>query len=132
MHLTAYSRNRVLETFQTWKVDKDFADPMYNYLVFGFNPGSCFTSVLANDFLGAVARSHPANTISAFKALGGWMRDTLPPGAYGSYEAVESWCQKSDEERRHVLEYRGLVLTPEQETWAVLNNEPTREPSQFF
>jgi hypothetical protein len=71
MNLTPYSRNRILETFKTWRVDKEFADPMYNYLVLGFSPGSCFTSVLANDFLSAVSRSHPGNTIEAFKHLAG-------------------------------------------------------------
>jgi len=128
MQLTAYSRNKVLQTFQNWKVDKDFADPMYNYLVYGFNPGSCFTSVLANDFFGAMQRSHPANSVPAFKALAGWIRDILPPGSYGSYEAVEAWCAMDKDDRRRLLEYRGTILTEEQEVWAVLNNISTEEP----
>lgn len=128
MQLTEYSRNRVLNTFSLWKVDREFADPMYNYLVHGFNPGSCFTSVLANDFAGAISRSHPANTVTAFKALVGWMRDTLPPETYGSYKAVEAWCEKPEDYRRALLEYRGLIMTSDQEVWAVLNNQPTSEP----
>ena len=128
MQLTEYSRNRVLNTFSLWKVDREFADPMYNYLVHGFNPGSCFTSVLANDFAGAIQRSHPGNSITAFKSLVGWMRDTLPPETYGSYKAVEAWCEKPEDYRRALLEYRGLIMTSDQEVWAVLNNEPTHEP----
>jgi hypothetical protein len=49
MNLTAHSRNRILKTFELWRVPKDFADPMYNYLVHGYEPGSFFTAVLAND-----------------------------------------------------------------------------------
>jgi hypothetical protein len=78
MKLTPFSRNRILKTFQQWDVPKDFADPMFNYLVHGYGPGSCFTAVLANDFLSAVSRSHPSNTIEAFKALAGWICDTVP------------------------------------------------------
>ena len=50
MKLTKYSHNRLYETFAKWQVPKDFAEPMANYLVYGYSPGGCFTSVLANDF----------------------------------------------------------------------------------
>ena len=128
MNITPYSRKIILETFRTWHVDKEFADPMYNYLVHGFNPGSCFTAVLANDFLSAVSRSHPSNTIEAFKALAGWIRDTVPEQARGSYEAVNRWTSLDADTRREVLEGMGLVLTEEQEVWQTLKNGPAVEP----
>jgi hypothetical protein len=128
MNITPYSRKIILETFRTWHVDKEFADPMYNYLVHGFNPGSCFTAVLANDFLSAVSRSHPANTIEAFKKLAGWIRDTVPAQARGSYEAVDHWTSIGPEFRREVLEGARLVLTEDQEMWATLKNGPAVEP----
>ena len=128
MKLTPYSRNRILSTFQSWDVPKDFADPMFNYLVHGFSPGSCFTAVLANDFLSAVSRSHPGNTIEAFKALAGWIRDTVPEHARGSYEAVDHWISMGPEFRRAVLESSGLVPTTDQEMWMTLKNVPTTEP----
>jgi hypothetical protein len=99
MNLTKYSRNKILETFQYWSVPKDFADPMFNYLVYGYQPGSCFTSVLANDFSGAIMRSHPSNTVEAFKALVGWINDYVPSMARGSYEVVEAWTNLSDSQR---------------------------------
>ena len=128
MKLTPYSRNRILSTFQTWHVDKEFADPMFNYLVHGFNPGSCFTAVLANDFLRAILASHPANTIEAFKHLAGWIRDNVPAEARGSYAAVDHWTSMSPEFRRSVLESAGLVLTTDQEMWMTLKGEHTTEP----
>ena len=128
MKITPYSRNRILATFLSWHVDKEFADPMFNYLVHGFNPGSCFTAVLANDFLSAVSRSHPANTIEAFKHLAGWIRDTVPTEARGSYAAVDHWTSLTANIRREVLESTGLVLTTDQEVWMTLKNEPTTEP----
>ena len=131
MNLTPYSRNRILATFLSWSVEKEFADPMFNYLVHGFNPGSCFTAVLANDFLSAVSRSHPANTIEAFKHLAGWIRDTVPAEARGSYAAVDHWTSLTETVRREVLESAGLVLTPDKEMWMTLKNVPTTEPALY-
>jgi hypothetical protein len=128
MKLSEHSKNRLLETFALWKVPKEFADPMYNYLVYGFNPGSFFTAVLANDFAGAVQRSHPANTIEALKHLVGWIRDTIPIMAQGSYQTLEEWTSLDKEQRRAVLEKRGLVFTVEDEMMLVLQGKHTVEP----
>ena len=117
-----------MKTFHRWNVPKDFADPMYNYLVYGYNPGSCFTSVLANDFAGAIARSHPANTIEAFKALTGWMRDTMPNESYSSYEAVDNWCYLKEDERRAVLEKHELIYSEKEETFLLIKGDPVHEP----
>ena len=128
MKLSQYSRNIIMKTFKLWDVPKDFADPMYNYLVHGYNPGSCFTSVLANDFAGAIARSHPGNTIEAFKALAGWMRDTMPREACGSYKAVDDWCYLTENARRAVLEKHELVYSEKDETFLLIKGEPVDEP----
>jgi hypothetical protein len=128
MNLTAYSKNKLMQTFATWNVPKDFAEPFYNYLVYGFSPGSCFTAVLANDFASAISRSHPSNTIEAYKALVGWIRDTVPKEGYGSYEKVKAWGGINDEQRRIILEHYGLIFTNKEEVWKVLKDEPTVEP----
>jgi hypothetical protein len=127
MNLSKYSKNRVMETFKHWNVPRDFAEPMYNYLVHGYYPGSCFTSVLANDFLGAMFRSHPSNTIDGFKKLAGWMTDTIPKQAQGSYGAVEDWTKLGDDERRTILEKHDLIYISEEETWMILKDEPVKE-----
>lgn len=128
MDITYHSRNKLMQTFAHWDVPKDFADPMYNYLVFGWTPGSCFTSVLANDFASAIARSHPSNTIEAYKALVGWIRDTVPKEAYGSYEDVAKWTALNAEQRRVILEKHKLVFTSKEEVVKILKDEPSHEP----
>lgn len=127
MNLSKYSRNNILQTFKTWGVPKDFADPMFNYLVYGYRPGSCFTSVLANDFSGAIRSSHPGNTIQAFKALAGWINDCVPSMARGSYDVVEAWTNLSDRQRRAVLEAKGLIFSTEEESWKILKDDPSQE-----
>ena len=127
MNISKYSKNRVMETFRHWNVPRDFAEPMYNYLVYGYYPGSCFTSVLANDFLGAIFRSHPSNTVDGFKKLAGWMTDNIPKQAQGSYGAVEDWIKLDDDERRIILEKHDLIYTSENESWMILKDEPIKE-----
>ena len=128
MNLTSYSRNRLLDTFAKWNVPKDYADPMYNYLVHGYSPGGFFTSVLANDFHGAIARSHPANTIEALKHLGGWIMDCAPRDCHGGYDIVTDWCYLPPLARRKILEGCDLIYTEEQEVWMSLEGKSTVEP----
>jgi hypothetical protein len=128
MNITVYSRNRLYETFTKWDVPRDFADPMANYLVYGYEPGGFFTSVLANDFHGAIARSHPANTIEALKHLGGWILDVMPREAHGSYDVVADWVSYSPTERRSILERYELIYTEQEEIMMTLSSESTTEP----
>lgn len=120
MKLAECSEKKFRKTFEHWRVDQDFADPIYNYLVHGFSPGSFFEAVLANDFKRAVGSSHPANSVTAMKNLVGWMGDNMPHKAWGSWEAVREWVGTSDVERRELLEYRNLIYTEKEETWQAL------------
>ena len=128
MNISAYSRARIMDTFRKWEVPQDFADPIYNYMVFGYSPGSCFTAVLANDCFRAMASSHPSNTVEAFKALVGWIQDTMPADAFGSYEAVKFWLAITDSERRDYLERHRLIHTEKEDTWLNLKGDPVNEP----
>jgi hypothetical protein len=128
MNITVYSRNRLYETFSKWDVPRDFADPMANYLVYGYEPGGCFTSVLANDFFAAMQRSHPANTVEAFKCLVGWINDCMPSEAYSSYNRVSEWLHLDEDRRRAILEKYELIYTEQEEVMLALRDESTIEP----
>ena len=128
MNITVYSRNRLYETFSKWDVPRDFADPMANYLVYGYEPGGCFTSVLANDFFAAMQRSHPANTVEAFKCLVGWINDCMPSEAYSSYNRVSEWLHLAEDNRRAILEKYELIYTEQEEVMLALRDESTIEP----
>ena len=123
MQLSELSAKRLRKTLTHWEVDDDYANPMYNYLVHGYSPGSFFSHVLANDFMAAIQSSHPANTIPALKKLTGWIYNVMPPEAWGSRDNVNSWCNMPAAERRAILERRGLVFTPQQETWEAIKGD---------
>jgi len=128
MNITVYSRNRLYETLSKWEVPRDYADPVANYLVYGYQPGGFFTSVLANDFFAAISHSHPANTVEALKCLVGWINDCMPPESFGSYDVVADWVSYSPAERRAILERYGLIFTEQEEIMMTLSEHPTKEP----
>jgi len=120
MKLTDASKDKLRQSFEYWGIDEDFSDPIYNYLVHGLSPGSCFTAVLANDFVGAMSSSHPANTITAFKNLANWMLNELPPEAWGSYSEVKGWLNLTAEERKKILSTHGMIYTEREEVEIIL------------
>ena len=128
MEITEYSRNHVLQTLHHWRVEREFGVPMFNYLVYGFSPGGCFTAVLANDFVGAMVRSHPLNSIEAFKDLAKWIINVVPAEARGSYDAVQHWCNLDNQVRRGILEEHDLVYTEQQEVWMVMKGIENQVP----
>jgi hypothetical protein len=129
MNLTNLSKYKLYNSLKNYSVSKDYADPIYNYLVHGLNPGSFFTALLANDFMGAVSRSHPGNTIPALKNLVTWIVNELPIGVtHGSYEIVDAWTKLSTEERRVVLEQRRLIYTEKDEVIKILKGVKAVEP----
>ena len=115
MKITEFSKRRMQDSAHKWQVDDEYYQHMFRYLVYGIEPGSFFTSVLANDFYGAMMRSHPLNTVTALKKLSGWIRDDFPPCCYGSYEAVNTWSGMTDSERRKYLEFARLIFTEKAE-----------------
>ena len=129
MKLTAHSKNRLMETLAQYEVPKEYADPIFNYLVYGFHPGGFWNAVFANDFMSAMGRSHPANTIVALKKVVSWMMNHLNNGTtHGSYEVVDAWLKKTPEERREVLEALRLVYSEQSEIVMILKDVPTHEP----
>ena len=133
MKLTKYSKSKFYKSFLTYEVDKDFADPIYNYLVFGYEPGSFFHNMLANDFMNAMARSHPGNTVPAIKKLVTWIVNEIPRDiCWGSYHAVDEWLKLTSDERRIVLERQGLIYSEKVEILMVLKDLPVQDPEHMF
>lgn len=129
MKLTAHSKNKFLETFAQYEVPKEYADPIFNYLVHGFHPGGFWNAVFANDFMSAMGRSHPANSVVALKKVVSWMMNHLHNGTtHGSYQVVDKWLKKTPAERRATLESLGLIYPEKQEIVMILKDVPTHEP----
>ena len=130
MNLTAYSKNRLMASLAQWSVPQDFAEPMYNYLVHGYEPGSFFKGWYANDAT-AIIHSHIGNTVESLKDLTKWMINCMPDPAWGSYAAVDDWIKMKVKDRRFVLEHYDLVYTEAEEIVCALKNVPVVEPGFY-
>jgi hypothetical protein len=131
MELTKFSRDRMMVTATRWTVPRDYFEPLYNYLVHGFEPGSFWSAVLANDFMRAVQHSHPANTIDALKNTVGWIQDSWPEAAYGGYNMVEAWIAWDGHQRRWHLEQHNLIYSEQEEIMMALQGKKSYEPIMY-
>lgn len=129
MKLTAHSKNKLIETFAQYEIPKEYADPVFNYLVHGYHPGGFWSAVFANDFMSAIARSHPANSVVELKKVVSWMMNHLINGTtHGSYQVVDMWLKQTPEVRRATLENLGLIYTEQSEIMLILKGTNTYEP----
>lgn len=129
MTLTKLSRQRLMTTANLWTVPREYFDPLYNYLVHGYEPGSFWSAVLANDFWRAIQSSHPTNDIPSLKHVVGWMRDSFPRESYGSYEQLQEWIRLTPHTRRLILEQYQLIYTEQEEIMMGLKGvQPMPEP----
>lgn len=101
--------------------------PMYNYLVYGFEPGGFFSGWYANDAT-AILHCHPANSVEALKDLTKWMVNAMPHESWGSREKVRAWTKMEDAQRREILEQCDLIYPEEEEIMLTLRNTHTQEP----
>jgi hypothetical protein len=131
MNLTKFSRDRMMLSATRWTVPRDFFDPLYNYLVHGFEPGSFWSAVLANDFMRAVQHSHPSNDIPALKNTVGWILDSWPEAAYGDCSTIQTWVDFSGHKRRLYLEQHNLIYTEQEEIMMALQGKKSYEPMMY-
>lgn len=71
---------------------EDFKDSMERYLVNGLGPGGFATAMLAADYARALYNADSHNR-TVFWAIAMWIRENCPDGSWGSYEAVDAWCE---------------------------------------
>lgn len=126
MKITHYSKNKLYESASRWQVPREYFDPLFNYLLYGFEPGSFWTAVLANDFFTAMQASHPGNTIESLKHTTGWIRDAFPLESYGSYETVKGWIESDESIRRVLLESVRMIYTEKEEVEMALRGTPIK------
>ncbi len=127
MNISKMNRDRIMLTASQWTVAREYFDPLFNYLVYGFEPGSFWTSVLANDFMGAIQHSHPSNSIPHLKQAVGWIQDVFPKGSYGDYRSVKYWCGMEPHLRRQHLEHHRILMTEQEEIMAALRGVKSSE-----
>lgn len=131
MKLSKHSENHFLNTLVTYNVPRDYANYVYRYFVYAYEPGSFFHALFSNDMARAMMHSHPSNSITGLKSLMQWLVNTETRGmVWGSESVVRNWMHSTDNDRREVLESVGLIYPEHIEVVKILKEEPTNPP--FF
>lgn len=87
--------------FMTMEFSEDFKGSMERYLLQGLKPGGFGEAMLACDWERALYNADTHNR-TVFWAVSMWVRERLPEGSWGSYDAVDAWC-RDQEGRRSVF-----------------------------
>ena len=87
--------NTKLLDFSQHKMTEQSKESLYNYFVYGLEPGGFMTAVLSNDLYRAVGKADFVN-ISLINVYVDWLRWHAPHGSYGTPEMVCSWLTKND------------------------------------
>jgi hypothetical protein len=123
LKLTDHSIHRINSSLAQYNLPYSFASPIVNYLLYGLNPGGFFTSLLANDAMGAFTHSHPMNDMLSLKYLVTWINNNLNDKVhYGSYDTVNQWLNMSDIDRRKSLENANLIYDEQTEIMLILKD----------
>lgn len=121
MNLTKFSVDRFYESAEHWDVPDGYAEVIYNYLVYGLQPGSFFNAVLANDMFEAMIRSHPSNQVQLLAHTMSWLNSMGLRGvAWGNYDAINNWLKMDEATRRAYLEKAEVIYTEREEILKVL------------
>ena len=131
MNLTKFSRDHMMVTASRWTVPRDYFEPLYNYLVHGFEPGSFWSAVLANDFMRALQHSHPSNDIPALKNAVVWILNSFPEQSYGDHDRVILWQALEPIQRRRILESTDMIYTEQEEIMMALQGKKSYEPMMW-
>lgn len=80
------------------RFSEDFKDSVEHYLINGLEPGGFTTAMLACDLERALYNADTHNR-KVYWAIAMWIRERCPEGSWGSYEAVDAWCEDLDGRR---------------------------------
>ena len=86
--------NTKLLDFSRSKMTEDSKQSLYNYFVYGLEPGGFMMAVLSNNLYGAVARADFVN-INLLGEYARWLINYAPDGSHGDIDTVKGWLCKN-------------------------------------
>lgn len=100
-------------------------EALESYLMYGCEPGSFLTSVLANDLRHALETADYWNKTNIATIVDA-VAQCVPVHAWGSYQAVKDWCEDKNGCRSAYAE-----LKEKEYVWRVLKGEVSETENQI-
>ena len=88
---------------RSWgNIHLDCQEAIFNYLVYGWEPGGFLTAVMANDLHRAATVADVEN-VKRLAHVARFVVYALPHGCYGNYDQVKTWLRLTDQAREEIL-----------------------------
>ena len=104
-----------LPTYMGMEVPEHTQRALTDYFVNGYAPGGFLSAMLAMDMQRAVSSADHDNRQMMW-ATAYWIVNNAPEGSWGSYEAIEAWCQDRQYRRTTFAD-----AVEKAEVWKILN-----------
>lgn len=98
-------------TFEPFSVPLEVQEALWNYFMYGYEPGGFTTAVLRNDFASAITRAHPSLTSENLRDIARWFFNVRLPDAFGTQEKIDAWRSLTNEQRQEIMEDHRLCAT---------------------
>ena len=119
-HQSKPIREKLVSYHQSFPMN--WCDELENYIVHGFEPGSFHRNLYANNLAGATQTSDSLNEWGWITYFIEFLCQTAPAECWGNNEKVERWLKLSKTTRYKICHENGLLLTPQEATWDILEN----------
>ena len=107
-------------------ITMDCQEAIFNYLVYGWEPGGFLTAVMANDLYRAATVADIAN-VDHLAYVAKFVVYALPQACYGNYDQIKNWLQLTDQAREEILV--ALDLLPDTFQLIKFMSEECTDPS---
>ena len=97
-------------------------DDLHNYIILGFEPGRFHGCLYANDLNGAAISSDSFNEWPWIRTFMGFLARHAPPECWGNRDKMNKWLKLNNTVRYKICHQHGLILTPQEATWSILEN----------
>jgi len=101
-------------------IPENWHDELINYIVHGFEPGSFHRNLYTNNLAGATTTSDSFNEWNWIQLFMDFLLTHAPSECWGNNEKVANWLKLDKTVRYKICHTHGLILTPAEATWDIL------------
>lgn len=85
--------------FRDWYIPSRMMEGVYDYLHYGYRPGSFLKAIFANDLVKATGQADDEN-LRNIPAYAAFLYNDAPQPSWGSYKKVDAWIKYKQEQQQ--------------------------------
>ena len=100
----------------------NWLDELKNYIIYGLDPGSFHKNLYCDNLAGAAQTSDSFNEWNWIQLFMDFLLTHAPRECWGNNEKVANWMKLDQAVRFKICHKYGLILSPEEATWDILES----------